>query len=152
MSGTIHVKYDHYHYPKNIDLRCPYCGNHSIAINENVPEAIVHFIDISPFEKVWTFTCTHCIKKYPVQWSEIQKMDLWYKIQMKNETVWSWNKQHLDLIIRCFKKEDVETHAWSFFKTYIRKNWLKKIKTKSDIQKLENLLMDKNSLIYQKKI
>ncbi len=137
---TTHVRYDHYHYPREIDLLCPHCKNHSVAINENVPKEIEHFIDIANFEKIWDFKCIYCIKKYQVEWDDIQNMDLWYKINLKGVLIWAWNSKHLDMIIKKLKKEDIKNHSWVFFESYLNKNCLKKIKNKSDIGKLENML------------
>ncbi len=141
--GLTHIKYDHYYYPRIIELKCPNCRNYARAINETVPNEIEYFMDIARFGKIWNFKCVSCIKEYEINWSEIQKIDLWYKIQVRNETVWSWNAKHLDLIIKRLKSENIKNHSWAFFATYINKKWLEKIKKKSDIQKLENYLIGK---------
>ncbi len=79
-SGNTHIKYDHFHFPKRMELKCPKCGMKSVAKNMNVPETIEHFIDISDYERVWEFKCIKCIKIQHLKWEEIREIELWNRI------------------------------------------------------------------------
>ena len=141
-SGYTHVMYDHFHFPRNLELKCPYCGAKSHAKNTSVPESIEHFMDISIFIGIWEFKCINCIKTQQLDWDELKEIALWNKIEIRNEIVWAWNSKHLDMIVKRLKNENIENHAWGFFATYINKNWLKNLKKEADWKKIEALIVE----------
>ena len=139
-SGDTHVIYDHFHFPRLLELKCSNCSSKSIATNENVPIEIEHFIDIADFNRTWEYKCVTCIKKQDLNWEELKAFELWNKIEIGNETVWAWNAKHLELILMCLRKRSTKNHPWQYFVNYLPKKWLQKIKKESDFKKIELLL------------
>ena len=142
ISGLSHVKYDHFHFPRKVELKCPTCDQKSFAENKNVPGNFPHFIDISGYEKVWEFSCLTCIKREKMTWEELSKIRLWNKISIKNEVVWAWNINHLEMILKKLRGENIDSHDWAFFANYLNKNWLKNIRKKADFTKIESFLSE----------
>ncbi len=139
-SGDTHIKYDHFHFPRLLELKCSSCNSKSIATNESVPLEIEHFIDIADFNRTWKYKCVTCIKKQDLNWEELKAFELWNKIEIRNETVWAWNSKHLELILMSLRKENTKSHQWQYFVNYLPKKWLQKIKKESDFKKIELLL------------
>lgn len=139
-SGYTHLKYDHYHYPRLIELRCPSCDSKATAINISADEQEEYFIDLAPYDRIWEFNCLNCIKRNNIEWEDIQEYELWNSLRIRKTRIWAWNKYHLELIYLVLKKKKFNNHKWEFFKNYINKDWYHSIKNKSDFKKIEDLL------------
>lgn len=135
-----HIKYDHFYYPKLLELKCPDCNKKCYAKNEAVPEEMEYFIDIAPYKRVWEFKCTNCIKTQSLDWKATKRFTLWNRLEIRNELLWAWNTQHLDMILKRLKNENIDQHPWGFFAHYINKNWLKKLTKVADWRKIALLI------------
>ncbi len=137
--GKTHVRYAHKHYPKVIELKCDKCESKIIATNQNVPDGIEHFMDISEFEKKWSLVCLNCTFRAELNWDELKEFDFWLKTEIRNTEFWSWNIDHLNMILKKLKKVDLKSDKWEFFQSYIPKEWLLKFNSEREIRKIEKL-------------
>lgn len=148
MSGsTTHIRYEHYHFPRIIEIVCPYCEKPTRLINVDAPEAIEHFMDIAGFTLSWFLRCNNCLKRTTEQWNDIKNFKLINEIDIRGEIIWAWNTKHLDYLIEVFSGKETNKNPWAFFRTYINKNWFKKVKNTADLSKLTALsTINKKSL------
>ncbi|TFF39610.1 hypothetical protein [Mucilaginibacter psychrotolerans] len=123
-----------------IEVVCSSCTKSALLIHSEAPVTVEHFLDIDYSSRIWEFNCIHCLKRMTVLWEETKKFSLTNKVEIGNEVVWAWNKNHLAFIVSVLKKEEITNHAWANFRTYINKSWLTKIHNNSVINKLEALL------------
>ena len=137
--GKTHVRYAHKHYPKVIELKCEKCDSKMIATNEHIPSETEHFIDTSKFEQKWTIKCKNCTFRSKADWNQLKHYDLWLKTNISGIEFWSWNIDHLKMILKKLKKLDLKPDKWEFFQSYIPKNWLIKLSNEKDIRKIEKL-------------
>ena len=137
--GITHVRYAHKHYPKIVELKCNKCGSKMVATNHNVPEDVVHFIDTSLLEKKWSVVCLNCTFRAELSWLKLKEYDLWLTTEIRNIKFWSWNIGHLKMIVKKLNKADLKSDKWSFFESYIPKEWLLKFNKASEIRKIEML-------------
>ncbi|MDR6561081.1 MULTISPECIES: hypothetical protein [unclassified Arcicella] len=138
--GETHVKYAHFHFPRTIDVQCPFCSQPSELVNINASMDTDFFIDLAPYQKVWTLICNHCLNRKSMSWDDTKKIELLNKITIREETIWAWNTHHLHYLIGVFSGKEDKNHKWAFYRNYIHKKWFQKTANKSDILKLENLL------------
>ncbi|WGD34635.1 hypothetical protein [Olleya sp. YS] len=138
--GKTHITYAHRHFPKIIELKCKKCKSKVIAKNLNASDEIEHFIDISNIEKTWNLLCVNCTYRKDLVWEELTEFDLWLKTEIRNINFWAWNTDHLKMIIKKLKKEDLASDKWMFFESYIPKIWLIKFNSNKEIRKLEKLI------------
>lgn len=139
-SGLTHVKYEHFYYPNIIQVVCPFCSKPSLLTNIDAPTECDFFMDIAPFRKEWNFSCNQCLNRKKVSWNETKDFELLNKISIRNEIIWAWNTSHLDYLIGLLSGKEYKEHSWSFYKSYLNKNWFQKTKNKSDIRKLIELM------------
>ena len=139
--GQTHVKYAHFYFPRKIEVLCSNCSRPSTLTNIDAPIEIEFFIDIAPYKHEWNFNCNHCLKRKLVDWDSVKKFELLNKINIRNETIWAWNTNHLDYLVGVFSNSENKNHEWTFYRNYIKKNWFQKIKNKSDRKKLLDLLL-----------
>ncbi|WP_299765315.1 hypothetical protein [uncultured Dokdonia sp.] len=137
--GKTHIKYAHMHYPKTVELKCKKCKSKIIATNQNAPEEIEHFMDISDFEKKWNLICMDCTFRAELNWDELKEFDLWLKTKIRDIEFWSWNIHHLNMIIKKLRKTELKSDKWEFFESYIPKKWLLKFNSEREIRKIEML-------------
>ncbi|MCD8416039.1 hypothetical protein LNJ40_06915 [Tenacibaculum dicentrarchi] len=137
--GKTHARYAHMHYPKTVELKCKKCESKIVATNKNVPDGIEHFMDISEFEKKWNLICLNCTFRAELNWIELKKFDLWLKTEIRNIEFWSWNIDHLKMIIKKLNKVNLNSDKWVFYESYIPKNWLLKFNNEREIRKIEKL-------------
>lgn len=137
--GKTHVRYAHKHYPKVIELKCNKCGFKIIATNKNVPNGIEYFMDISDYEKKWNLICLNCTFRSELNWDELAEFDFWLKTEIGQIVFWSWNIDHLNMILKKLKKEDLKSNKWEFFQNYIPKDWLLNFINEREIRKIEKL-------------
>ena len=142
MSGPTHTKYDHYYFPKLVELKCPTCQSKANAINISKRLEEEFFIDLAPYERIWEFNCSVCIKRTLLDWQEIKTFDLWYSLSIKNTRIWAWNKNHFELVYLVLKKKNYNNHKWKFFKNYVNKKWYTSIKSTSDFKKIAQMLKE----------
>jgi hypothetical protein len=138
--GKTHIRYAHIHYPRKIELKCKKCASKAVATNLHVPDGIAHFIDISSFDKTWNVVCQNCTFRAELNWSELKEFDLWLKTEIRTIEFWAWNIDHLKMILKKLKKEDLKTDPFSFFESYIPKEWLLKFNSDRGIKKIEKLI------------
>jgi hypothetical protein len=137
--GSTHIRYQHYHFPRVIQVVCPNCLNPAKLTHCDAPESIAHFIDTDFKNRNWMFFCTNCVKRETKNWTEISALNLLNKMEIRQELIWAWNADHLDYIIELLSGNEIKDHKWSFFKAYINKNWFTKIRKISDINKLKTM-------------
>lgn len=135
-----HVRYGHYYYPKRLLLRCPKCHAKAIATNPQVPKEVVYFMDIADVQKSWTIVCSSCTFRLGADWDTLRAMDLYLKVPIRGLDVWAWNTNHLAMILKRLRKQDIQTDPWAAFATYIPKKWLSKLNNSSAFRKIEQLL------------
>jgi len=139
--GETHVKYQHFHYPREIDVKCKFCEAKAKLINKDVPNEIDHFIDVSNFRKVWELLCKGCMKRIEYNWEETKDFPLLYVIKFKRDNIWAWNKKHLEYIISVLLNNEDKLSKWLYFRNYINKSWLLNSKSSSSKSKLEKVLV-----------
>ncbi|QHS57125.1 hypothetical protein GWR56_16860 [Mucilaginibacter sp. 14171R-50] len=137
--GSSHIRYGHSHYPRVMDVICPYCCKKSALKYIGIPDNVEHFLDIDYQIKDLLFTCDHCLKRKTIDNSNIKNFELFNKIEIRGELIWAWNSNHLDYLIEVLSGNERPSHKWAFFRTYIHKKWFAKTKNDSDIKKLERL-------------
>lgn len=137
--GKTHVRYAHKHYPKVVELRCKKCGSKMIAKNEDLPPEVDHFIDASKFIKKWNIICTNCTFRSSVDWNELKDYDFWLKTEINGMEFWSWNIDHLKMILKKLKKMDLKSDKWETYQSYIPKKWLVKLSNEKAIGIIEKL-------------
>ncbi len=139
--GKTHVKYDHFHYPRVIELHCPKCNAQALASNKDAPPGIEHFIEIAEFEKCWNIKCLTCDFRTTKKWEEMKIFKLWLKREIRDVEFWAWNRNHLHMILKRLKNENLESDRWSFFETYIPGIWLTQLRGKRELKKIEHLMI-----------
>ncbi|GAB3235576.1 hypothetical protein GCM10027346_25420 [Hymenobacter seoulensis] len=135
-----HVRYGHFHFPRQVALKCATCGRQASATNVDCPADYAHFLDIASFRNLWLINCFHCGFGREANWQQLKAYELWYKLVLRDEEVWAWNHQHLGFIIQRLEKKVNKAHAWAYFETYLPKTWLTKLSKEQYVNKLKALL------------
>ena len=60
-------------------------------------------------------------------------------MEIRNIEFWSWNIDHLNMIVKKLKKTVLKSDKWEFFQSYIPKDWLLKFNSEREIRKIEKL-------------
>jgi|GEM_PF-6126262 len=137
--GFTHIKYGHFYYPRLIQAVCPFCSRPSLLTNIDAPVELHYFIDAAPFRLSWNFRCDNCFRRKIFTWDETKNIELLLKVSIRNKIIWAWNRNHLNYLIGLFSDNENINHDWAFYKNYINKDWFKKTKNKSDLNKLIEL-------------
>lgn len=135
-----HVRYGHFHFPRVVALVCPTCHEQALATNVDCPVDYEHFLDISPFRNLWKVSCSNCSLRREEGWDTLKSYKLWYKLDLRKEEVWAWNRQHLSFIIQRLEKKADRAHPWIYFESYLPKTWLTKLSKEQYANKLKALL------------
>ncbi len=138
--GQTHIKYAHFYFPRKIEVLCCNCSKPSTLTNIDAPTAVEFFIDIASYRHEWNFECNYCLKRKTIEWDDVKNFELLNKINIRNETIWAWNTNHLDYLVSVLSDIENKNHEWAFYRHYIKKNWFQKTKNKSDRKKLSDLL------------
>lgn len=144
--GLTHIKYEHKHFPRVVELECKKCCNKIIAHNSKVPKNVAHFINDSDIYNNWNLYCQYCTYRKSLSWTEMKSFNLWIRAEIKGIQFWAWNINHFNMIIKKFRDERLSYDNWQLFEAYIPKKWLLKLKNNRDITRLENLIKEKNIL------
>lgn len=140
--GSTHIRYAHYHYPRVIELKCPKCLGKALAINADATKEIEYFMDIAHFEKRWNTKCSKCSFRRNTNWEETKELELRFKVEIRDIEFWAWNKEHLKMILKRLRNEDLKSDKWELFSAYIPGKWLSKLTGKRELRKIKNLLQE----------
>lgn len=48
-----------------------------------------------------------------------------YQIAGRGEILWAWNKTHLEMLFKFLSGQDISSHPYKFYQTYIHGDWKK---------------------------
>ncbi len=126
--GINHKRYDHILRPREIHVVCPDCNKMAIAIDTEAPKK--EFVsDMHPSFKGKPFEtkCTYCkYNEKELSYSELP--DPYHCIHAEGHKLWAYNWKHLDLIFRVLTNQNIDTHVYAFYSTYIHGEWKKRKK------------------------
>lgn len=137
LSGTSHVRYDHKSRPTLIEVSCPQCGTRCAVRKESEKDFGCISGDCSGtwHKNDWSYTCSKCIRKVEnLSYEELP--GLFYS----NGDIWAWNREHLLAIESHIEEKLDPSNPYSWFMTYLHKDWLKnKSRTLKIIGEMKNL-------------
>lgn len=124
--GINHIRYDHKRRPARIDIKCPNCGELAVAQDISI-EGYEFSSDTAPSWKAggsFSVSCTKCFYRA----EKIRYMELtepFYQIAGRGEILWAWNKTHLEMLFKFLSGQDISSHPYKFYQTYIHGDWKK---------------------------
>ncbi len=133
-SALGHPRYGHDYRLTKIDVPCPDCGSRAMATEPNYDNGHLYTVDggkhstFVTFEgkyidkPVWTVKCLSCFyNKSKQRYSEMG--ELYYQVTVRGDTLWAWNKEHLEMIYDFLNDASIEGHPYERFETYIHGSW-----------------------------
>ena len=122
--GINHKRYDHQVRPTRIDVICPKCKNLAVAIDTVTEQGSLFAYDISESWNGAPFlvSCSKCPYKEKDQ-TYYQLPDPYHQIFHNGQKLWAWNTDHLLMILKALKGEDISSNRYFVLHTYIHGYW-----------------------------
>lgn len=113
--------------PTKIEVVCPKCSGYAVAKEPLNAQGCFVVGDLCSSWEIPSFNvvCTQCNYR-AVNVGYHQLTEPFHQIAHNGTVLWAWNLDHLLLLYDFLQKRNVNKSPYSFFLTYVHKNWLKK--------------------------
>jgi hypothetical protein len=127
-SGYTHIRYGHVTRPTELALACPRCQSLALATQPCRAAGKRTAGDCQPeWGEPWAIVCQRCAFRAPgLSWARMRAAGpLFFTTTFAGVELWAWNREHLGMIVHVLEGRPAGEHAFGYFATYLRKEWLR---------------------------